>query len=112
MIRFVLLIAFVACAETQVNVTDCPPENAAELAAREASNAYLPPYLFGPEAAAAFDQYMDGFPIPRADRRQMLTKQAAAAAHKANCAFYLPVLLDAPDASVGYRAAMEAVSDA
>ena len=40
MIRFILLIALVACAETQVNVTDCPPENATELAAREASNAY------------------------------------------------------------------------
>ena len=94
MSRFVLLIAFVACAQTPVNATDCPPENAAELAAREASNAYqdvkeagviadtladsiavavvdsvaYAAYdslfaslytIFGPEAAAAFDQYMD-----------------------------------------------------
>ena len=199
MIRFVLLIAFVACAETQVNVTDCPPENAAELAAREASNAYqnlkevgvvadaladsiamavvdsvaYAAYdslfaslhtIFGPEAAAAFDQYMDakqafysgGTPIDETalsgafavgkylfnaggvmhrltaaeiaiwgseyyaawDRFNVagkeITEQAIAAAHKANCAFYNDAILslDAPDASVGYRAAILAFSDA
>ena len=199
MIRFVLLIAFVACAQTQVNATDCPPENAAELAARAASNAYqnlkeagvvadtladsiamavvdsvayaaydslfasLRP-IFGPEAAAAFDQYMDakqafytvGTPVdetalsgtfavgkylfnaagvmhrltpaeiviwgneyyPAWDQfnaaGKAITKQAAAAAHKANCAFYNDAMLSlaAPDASVGYRAAISAFSDA
>ena len=199
MSRFVLLIAFVAYAQTPVNATDCPPENAAELAAREASNAYqnlkevgvvadsfadsiaiavvdsvaYAAYdslfaslhtIFGPEAAAAFDQYMDakqafytvGTPIdetalsgafavgkylfnaggvmhrltaaeiivwgneyyPAWDRfnaaGKEITKQAAAAAHKANCAFYNDAILslDAPDASVGYRAAILAFSDA
>ena len=43
-----------------------------------------------------------------------ITKQAAAAAHKANCAFYNDAILslDAPDASVGYRTAILAFSDA
>ena len=94
MSRFVLLIAFVAYAQTPVNATDCPPENAAELVARETASAYqnlkeagvvadtfadsiamavvdsvaYAAYdslfaslhtIFGPEAAAAFDQYMD-----------------------------------------------------
>ncbi len=120
--------------------------------------------IFGPEAAAAFDQYMDakqafytvGTPIdetalsdafavgkylfnaagvmhrltaaeiiiwgndyyPAWDRfnaaGKEITKQAAAAAHKANCAFYNDAILslDAPDASVGYRAAILAFSDA
>ena len=199
MSRFVLLIAFVACTQTPVNATDCPPENAAELVAREASNAYqnltevgviadtltdsiaiavvdsvaYAAYdslfaslrtIFGPEAAAAFDQYMDakqafytvGTPIdetalsdafavgkylfnaagvmhrltaseiavwgneyyPAWDRfnaaGKEITKQAAAAAHKANCAFYKDAILslDAPDVSVGYRAAILAFSDA
>ena len=44
MIRFVLLIAFVACANranaTQGNAADCTTEEIAELAAREVSSAY------------------------------------------------------------------------
>ena len=203
MSRFVLLIAFVACANrantTQGNAADCTTEKAAELAAREASSAYqnlkearvvadtladsiavavvdsvaYVAYdslfaslrtIFGPEAAAAFDQYMDakqafyavGTPIdetalsdafeigkylfnaagvmhrltaseiaiwgseyyPAWDRfnaaGKEITKQAAAAAHKANCAFYNDAILslDAPDASVGYRAAILAFSGA
>ncbi len=203
MSRFVLLIAFVACANrtntSPGNATDCTTETIAALAARQASSAYqnlkeagvvadtladsiaiavvdsvayaaydslfasLRP-LFGPEAAAAFDQYMDakqafytvGTPIdetalsgafavgkylfnaagvmhrltaaeiaiwgneyyPAWDRfnaaGKEITKQAAAAAHKANCAFYNDAILslDAPDASVGYRAAILAFSDA
>ncbi len=119
---------------------------------------------FGPEAAAAFDQYMDakqafysgGPPIdetalsnafavgkylfnaagvmhrltaaeiavwgnqyyPAWERfnaaGKEITKQAAAAAHKANCAFYNDAIvsLAAPDASVGYRAAVLALSAA
>ena len=203
MIRFVLLIVFVACANrtntTQGNATDCTTEAIAALASREASNAYQnlkkagvvadsiadsiaiavvdsvadAAYdslfaslrtIFGSEAAAAFDQYMDakqafyavGTPIdeialsgafavgkylfnaagvmhrlttaeiaiwgneyyPAWDQfnavGKEITKQAAAAAHKANCAFYNDAILslDAPDASVGYRAAISAFSDA
>ena len=199
MSRFVLLIAFVSCAHTPINATDCSPENAAELAARATASAYQNlkeagviadtladsiamavidsvayaaydslfaslPTIFGPEAAAAFDQYMDakqafytvGTPIdetalsdafavgkylfnaggvmhrltaaeiiiwgneyyPAWDRfnavGKEITKQAVAAAHKANCAFYNDAILslDAPDASVGYRAAILAFSDA
>ena len=203
MSRFVLLIAFVACANrantTQGNVADCTTETIAALAAREASNAYqnlkeagivadtfadsiavavvdsvaYAAYdslfaslrtIFGPEAAVAFDQYMDakqafytvGTPIdetalsgafaigkylfnaagvmhrltaaeiaiwgneyyPAWDRfnaaGKEITRQAAAAAHKANCASYNDAILslDAPDASVGYRAAILAFSDA
>lgn len=203
MIRFVLLIAFVACAN-RVNTApgkaaDCTTEEIAALAARQTANAYqnlkeagvvadtladsiamavvdsvayaaydslfasLRP-LFGPEAAAAFDQYMDakqafytvGTPIdetalsdafavgkyffnaagvmhrltaaeiavwgneyyPAWDRfnaaGKEITKQAAAAAHEANCAFYNDAILAlaAPDAAVGYRAAILAFSDA
>ena len=203
MSRFVLLIAFAACANrantTQDNAADCTTEEIAALAAREASNAYrdvkeagvvadtladsiamavvdsvaYATYdslfaslltIFGPEATAAFDQYMDakqafytvGTPIdettlsgafavgkylfnaagvmhrltaaeitiwgneyyPAWDRfnaaGKEITKQAAAAAHKTNCAFYNDAILslDAPDASVGYRAAILAFSDA
>ena len=203
MIRFVLLIAFVACANrantTQGNAADCTTEAIAALATGEASSAYqdvkeagiiadtfadsiavavvdsvaYAAYdslfaslrtIFGPEATAAFDQYMNakqafytvGTPIDktalsdafavgkylfnaagvmhrltaaeiaiwgneyyRAWTRfnaagKEITKQAAAAAHKANCASYNDALLslDAPDASVGYRAAILAFSDA
>ena len=98
MIRFVLLIAFAACANrantAQGHATDCTTEEIAALAARDASSAYqnlkeagvvadtfadsiamavvdsvaYATYdslfaslhtTFGPEAAAAFDQYMD-----------------------------------------------------
>lgn len=203
MSRFVLIIAFVACANrtnaTPGNAADCTTEAIAALASRAASSAYqnikeagvvadtladsiamvvvdsvayaaydslfasLRP-IFGPEAVAAFDQYMDakqafytvGTPIdetalsgafavgkylfnaagvmhrltaaeiviwgneyyPAWDRfnaaGKEITKQAAAAAHKANCAFYNDAILslDAPDASVGYRAAILAFSDA
>ena len=120
--------------------------------------------IFGPEATAAFDQYMDakqafytvGTPVdetalsgafeigkylfnaagvmhrltaaeiaiwgneyyPAWDRfnaaGKEITKQAAAAAHNANCAFYNDAILslDAPDASAGYRAAILAFSGA
>lgn len=203
MVRFVLLIAFVACANrantTQDNAANCNTEKIAALAAHEASSTYqnlkeagvvadsiadsiavavvdsvaYAAYdslfaslrtIFGPEAVAAFDQYMDakqafysvGTPVdetalsdafavgkylfnaggvmhrltaaeiaiwgtkyyPAWDRfnaaGKEITKQAAAAAHRANCAFYNDAILslDAPDASVGYRAAILAFSDA
>ena len=203
MIRFVLLIALIACANredtTQGNAADCTTETIAALAAREAASAYqnlkeaggiadtsadsiavavvdsvaYAVYdslfaslrtIFGPEAAAAFDQYMDakqafyagGNPVdetalsdafavgkylfnaagvmhsltaaeiviwgneyyPAWDRfntaGKEITEQAAVAAHKANCAFYNDAILslDAPDASIGYRAAIWAFSDA
>ena len=203
MSRFVLIIAFVACANrantTQGNATDCTTETIAALATRAASSAYrditeagviadtfadsiamavvdsvaYAAYdslfaslhtIFGPEATAAFGQYMDakqafytvGTPIdetalsdafavgkylfnaagvmhrltaaeiaiwgneyyPAWDRfnaaGKEITEQAVAAAHKANCAFYNDAILsvDAPDASIGYRAAILAFSDA
>ena len=111
--------------------------------------------IFGPEAAAAFDQYMDakqafytvGTPIDETALSDAFAVgkylfnaggvmhrltaaeiaiwgneyypawdrfNAASAAHKANCAFYNDAILslDAPDASVGYRAAILAFSDA